>query len=155
MEAKAACKYLRISPRKTRLVVDLVRGKKASGCLEILEAMNKRAARVVNKVLASAVANARQKELDVDSLWIKKITVDGGPVYKRYMPRAMGRATMIKKPTSHITIILSDGKEEPEIKEEVRKVAEKKKIKKPRIGRRRKKEMKEPKKAKRKQKNVK
>lgn len=155
MEARVVCKYLRISPRKTRLVIDLIRGKKANSCLEILEAMNKRAARVVNKVLASAVANARQKELDMDSLRIKKITVDGGSVYKRYMPRAMGRATIIKKPTSHITIILSDGKEEPEIKEEVRKVTKKEKMRKPRIARKRKKEVKEPKKVKRKQKKIK
>lgn len=108
MEVRAISKYIRISPRKTRLVADILRGKNAVVSQQILSAVNKRAARIIGKVLNSAVSNARQKEIKEDSLWIKKILVNGGPLYKRYMPRAMGRATMIKKPTSHITVVLSD-----------------------------------------------
>lgn len=148
MEAKAISKYVRISPRKTRLVIDLIKNKGAIDSTQVLEAMGKRAARVVTKVLASAIANARQKELDVDKLWIRTAMVDGGPVYKRYMPRAMGRATMIRKPTSHITIVLSDETKKPKIEVKAPKVAESKEKKKPRISRRRKKEAEKAEKAK-------
>lgn len=108
MEVKAASRFARISPRKTRLVVDLIRGKQASSSLQFLKIMNKKAAGVVAKTLKSAIANAQQKEADVDNLWVKTAMVDGGPIYKRYLARAMGRATMIKRPTSHITLVLSD-----------------------------------------------
>lgn len=108
MEIKAVSKYIRISPRKTRLVADIIRGKNAVVSQQVLGAVNKRAARIINKVLNSAVSNARQKDIKEESLWIKRILVDGGPLYKRYMPRAMGRATMIRRPTSHITVVLSD-----------------------------------------------
>jgi len=74
----------------------------------MLNVMNKKAAGVVAKTLKSAIANAQQKEVEVNNLWIKTALVDGGPVYKRYLSRAMGRATVIKRPTSHITLILSD-----------------------------------------------
>ena len=148
MEAKAISKYVRISPRKTRLVMDIIRNKGTNDSMQILEVMNKRAARVINKVLASAVANAKQKELNMDNLWIKKAVVDGGPVYKRYMPRAMGRATMIRKPTSHITIILSDEKERPKIEVKTRGVAEEKREKKPRFGKMRRQKAERPKKVK-------
>jgi len=130
MEAKAIGKFIRISPRKMRLVVDLIRGKNANNSVNILEAMTKKAAKVTNKVLVSAIANAKQKELDVDKLFIKKITVDGGPAYKRYMPRAMGRATIIKRPTSHITVILSDETKSNLIQETVEKKDSKDKSKK-------------------------
>lgn len=108
MEIKAVTKYIKISPRKTRLVADMIRGRNALRSVKILEAVNKRAAQVINKTLNSAISNARNKEAEEETLKIKKIFVDGGPIYKRFMPRAMGRATMIKHPTSHITIILSD-----------------------------------------------
>lgn len=110
MEVKAISKYIRISPRKTRLVADIVRGRNAVVSQQLLGTVNKRAARIINKVLNSAISNARQKEIKEESLWIKKILINGGPLYKRYMPRAMGRATMIKRPTSHITVVLSDEK---------------------------------------------
>lgn len=110
MEVRAVSKYIRISPRKTGLVAALVRGKPALESQEILQAMNKRAAKVIGKVLNSAISNAKQKEIKEESLWIKRIFVDGGPMYKRYMPRAMGRATMIRRRTSHITVVLSDEK---------------------------------------------
>lgn len=108
MEAKAVLRFVRVAPRKARLVVDLIRGKNAAEALTILKFTPRHAAKVVEKVLKSAVANAAQKEMgDVDALWISKVLVDGGPVMKRMQPRAMGRANIIRKRTSHITLILS------------------------------------------------
>jgi large subunit ribosomal protein L22 len=131
MEVKSISKYIRISPRKTRLVADLVRGKGAVRSLGILHAVNKKAAKEIIKTLSSAISNAKNREMKEDSLWIKKIVVDGGPMYKRYMPRAMGRATMIRHTTSHITVLLSDqkasGKVEKEINKEVKKEIKKEK----------------------------
>jgi large subunit ribosomal protein L22 len=110
MEVKAVTKYIRISPRKTRLVADLVRGKNAVRSVGLLNNVNKKAAKEILKTLTSAISNAKNQELKEESLWIKKIVIDGGPMYKRYMPRAMGRATMIRHTTSHITVLLSDEK---------------------------------------------
>jgi large subunit ribosomal protein L22 len=108
MEAKAVLRYVRVAPRKARLVVDLIRGKSAEEALTILKFTTRHAARVIEKVLKSAVANASQKEMgDVDTLWVSRALVDGGPVMKRMQPRAMGRANIIRKRTSHITLILS------------------------------------------------
>ncbi|MDY6863547.1 MAG: 50S ribosomal protein L22 [Thermodesulfobacteriota bacterium] len=109
MGLKAKVKYLRISPTKARLVADLVRGKRIDSALNILMATPKKAAGIIVKVIKSAVANASQnKSIDVDNLYIKKIFVDGGPVLKRFRPRAMGRATRIRRRTSHITVILEE-----------------------------------------------
>src|SRR5512147_721527 len=110
MESKAILKYARITPRKARRVVDLIRGKRASDALVSLRYMPYRGAHLVAKVLKSAVANAEQKEshLDIDKLKIKTALVDTGPVMKRMEPRAMGRANVIRKRTSHITIILTE-----------------------------------------------
>lgn len=108
MEAKAVLRYVRVAPRKARLVVDLIRGKNAEEALTILKFTPRHAAKVIEKVLKSAVANAAQKEMgDVDTLWVSRALVDGGPVMKRMQPRAMGRANIIRKRTSHITLILS------------------------------------------------
>ncbi len=108
MEAKAVLRFVRVAPRKARLVVDLIRGKSAAEALTILKFTPRHAAKVVEKVLKSAVANAAQKEMgDVDDLWVSKALVDGGPVMKRMQPRAMGRANIIRKRTSHITLVLS------------------------------------------------
>ena len=110
MEVTARARYLRIAPRKARLVADLVRGKRVEQALNTLAFTNKAFAKKLTKLINSAVANAQHStNVDVDTLWIKRIYVDGGPVLKRYMPRAMGRATMIRKRTSHITVVL-DGK---------------------------------------------
>lgn len=107
MEAKAVLRYVRVAPRKARLVVDLIRGKRAEEALTILKFTSRHAARVIEKVLKSAVANAAQKEMgDVDTLWVSRALVDGGPVMKRMQPRAMGRANIIRKRTSHITLVL-------------------------------------------------
>jgi len=110
MEAKAVLRFVRVAPRKARLVVDLIRGKNANEALTILKFTPRHAAKVIEKVLKSAVANAAQKEMgDVDALWVSKVTVDGGPTMKRIQPRAMGRANTIRKRTSHITLVLSGG----------------------------------------------
>lgn len=109
MESTATLRYLRLAPRKARLVIDLVRGRGVEDALGILEAMPKRAARVVAKNLRSAVANAEnQQNVDVDRLFIKRAWVDEGPTWSRWMPRAQGRATPIQKKTSHITIVLDE-----------------------------------------------
>ncbi|MDK2848138.1 MAG: large subunit ribosomal protein [Desulfuromonadales bacterium] len=109
MEAKAKLRYVRLSPRKTRLVVDMVRGKGVQEALNVLRFSPQKAAGIVYQLVGSAVANAEQKGVaDVDRLYIKSIAVDQGPVLKRFMPRAQGRATRIRKPTSHITVVLNE-----------------------------------------------
>jgi large subunit ribosomal protein L22 len=109
MEAKAVAKNIRISPRKVRLVVDVIRGQRVEDALSMLRNLPQRAAPMVEKLLQSAVANAEQKEMgDEENLRIQKATVDPGPTLKRFIPRAMGRATPIRKRTSHITIIVSN-----------------------------------------------
>ena len=107
---KASATHIRISPRKVRTVVDTVRGKSVSQALSILAFTRKKAALPVQKLLKSAVANAAENNgvSDVDTLVIDRIVVDEGPTLKRYMPRARGRATPIRKRTSHIRIILRE-----------------------------------------------
>lgn len=112
MEARAVAKYIRISPRKARQVVDLVRGKDLEEALAILKYTPKRGANAVTKVINSAAANAEHNyEMDVDKLYISEIYVDQGPTLKRFNPRAYGRANMIRKRTSHITVVLRERKE--------------------------------------------
>ncbi len=109
MEAKAVGKSIRISPQKARLVADVVRGMDVDKAITTLRFMPKKGAGIIRKVLESAVANATQDDqIDVDSLYVKKIFVDGGPSLKRIRPRAMGRATRIIKRTSHITVVLDE-----------------------------------------------
>ncbi len=109
MEVKAKLKFVRVAPRKVQLVADLIRGKGSEEALNILTFTKKAAARIVIKLLKSAVANATQKKnVDVDRLYVKKIAVDQGPTMKRYQPRALGRATTIRKRTSHIQIVLDE-----------------------------------------------
>ena len=109
MEARAVGKYIRVSPQKARLVADVVRGMNADQAITTLKFMPKKAAGILRQVIESAVANATQNEqVDVDSLFIKKIFIDGGPSLKRIRPRAMGRATGVIKRTSHITVILDE-----------------------------------------------
>ncbi|MBT8762887.1 50S ribosomal protein L22 [Desulfohalobiaceae bacterium Ax17] len=109
MEAKATAKYVRISPRKARLVAEIIKGKPVEEALNILKFTPKKAARIINKVLNSALANAEQNySLDIDNLYVKQVRVDGGPSWKRIQPRAMGRAYRILKRTSHITVIVDE-----------------------------------------------
>ena len=109
MEVRASLKFTRIAPRKMRLVVDLVRGKDVNEAVQILSFTNKKSAPVLKKLLQSAIANADQKKtIDIDTLFVKHISVDQGPTLKRYMPRAMGRASEIKKKTSHVNLVLEE-----------------------------------------------
>ncbi|MDS1030423.1 50S ribosomal protein L22 [Bacillota bacterium LX-D] len=109
MEAKAVAKFLRISPRKVRPVMDLIRGKKINEAYAILKFTPKKAAAFIEKVLTSAVANAEHNyDLNKDALYIAKAYVDQGPTLKRYKPRAMGRADLMRRKTSHITVVVSE-----------------------------------------------
>jgi len=110
MEAKAVLKFARITPRKARRVVDLIRGRKAGEALISLRFMPYRGARSVEKILKSAMSNAEQKNTNVDSesMVIRGAFVDQGPTMKRVEQRSMGRANMIKKRSCHITLILTE-----------------------------------------------
>lgn len=109
MESKAILKYARITPRKVRRVLNLIKGKSAGDALLFLRFMPYRGARFVEKVLKSAIANAEQKKaINPEAMKIVKAVVDQGPTAKRIEPRAMGRANIIKKRTSHITLVLSE-----------------------------------------------
>jgi len=109
MESSAMARAVRIAPRKVRLVVDLVRGKKVEQALRTLQFTQKRGAKVVSDLIRSAVANADQKgKIDVDTLFVKRIFVDGGVTLKRFRPMPMGRAGKIRKRTSHITVVLDE-----------------------------------------------
>lgn len=109
MEARAVSRHLRIAPRRARGVVDLIRGKNVGDALMVLDFLPRKAARLVAKTLKSVIANAEsQQRVDVDRLYVRRITVDGGATLKRFMPRAHGRATPIRKRTSHITIVVDE-----------------------------------------------
>lgn len=109
MQVIVKLNYLRIAPRKTRLVVDLIRKKKVEEAQTILNFTVKASAKPLLKLLNSAVANARNNfQLDPSNLYISKITVDEGPKYKRWMPRARGQVSEIQKKSSHITLILEE-----------------------------------------------
>jgi large subunit ribosomal protein L22 len=112
MESKAVLKLARVSPRKARLVADLVRGREVGEALEVLTFTRKKSATFIKNLIESAVANAEFKakrdnsQLDIDDLIVKTIYVDGGPSLRRFRPRARGMATPIIKRTSHITVVL-------------------------------------------------
>jgi large subunit ribosomal protein L22 len=112
MEVTARLRYLQGSPQKVRLVADLIRGKDVQEAVNILQMTNKAAARHVEKVLRSAIANAENREdaVDLDRVYVKEIYVDGGPSLKRIQPAPMGRAFRILKRQSHITIKLDTRK---------------------------------------------
>lgn len=108
MEARASLNYVRTSPQKTRQVIELIKGKSVNDALVILTLTPKKPARSLEKLLKSAVANVQQREdaPDVDDLVVAEAFVDQGPTWKRWRPRARGRATRIRKRTSHITVVL-------------------------------------------------
>lgn len=112
MEAKAHARYIRMSPRKVRQVVDLVRGKSVDEAINVLHFTPKRSAGPVEKLVRSAVANAMNKEDGADyapeDLFVKKIWVDEGPTMRRYNPGPMGRASLIRKRFCHISIVVGD-----------------------------------------------
>jgi large subunit ribosomal protein L22 len=108
MQVTAKLNLLRIAPRKVRLVADVVRGKTAEEAQQILTFTNKKAVGPMLKLLNSALASAKASQLEFNNLYISKVTVDEGPKYKRFRPRARGQAYEIQKKTSHILIVLSE-----------------------------------------------
>ncbi len=113
MDVYAYLRHLHQSPRKVRLVVDLIRGSSVAEAIARLRFLKKDAAEPVLKLLRSAIANAEHNfHLDTDDLFVKTITADAGVTTKRFRPRAFGRAAPIRKRTTHVKIVLSDGEEE-------------------------------------------
>ncbi|OGP17729.1 MAG: 50S ribosomal protein L22 [Deltaproteobacteria bacterium GWA2_55_10] len=109
MEAKAVLRYLKTSPQKARLVVDLIRGKKVDDAITALSFSEKAVSREIVKLVKSAAANAENtKSLDVDRLYVKKAFVDHGPTLKRTHSKAMGRGALIRRRTSHVTVVLGE-----------------------------------------------
>ncbi len=110
MEVRAILRHTRNTPQKARLVANMIRGKNVNDAMNILTFLQKRVAKEFQKLLKSAIANAEEnhKVLDVDELVIKRVNVDEGVTWKRNMPRARGMATVIRKRTSHITLILDE-----------------------------------------------
>lgn len=113
MEAMAILRYAKITPRKARRVIDLIRGKKAGEAMVSLKFMPYRGSMFIEKLLRSAMANAEQKEVTVpEDMRIVRTYVDEGPMTKRLFPRALGRGNIMKKKLSHITIVLAEDKED-------------------------------------------
>lgn len=109
MEIIARARMIRISPRKVRLIGDLIKKKNINDASGLLTYMPQKASGILKKLLDSAVANAKQKKyVDIDNLFVKNVIVDGGPTMKRFLPRAMGRATRVRKRMSHITMVLDE-----------------------------------------------
>ncbi len=131
MKVTAKLRYLRIAPRKVRLVADLIRGKRVSEALTLLGVLPKRATTSLIKLLKQAIANAKNNfQLAESNLYIYKIFVDEGPKLKRWRPRARGQALEIQKKTSHITLILNEIEKKPKKIKKVRKIEKAKEIKK-------------------------
>ncbi len=111
MEVSAKARYVRIGPRKLRMIVELIKGKSVEQAIGILKNLQKKGARILEKVIKSAENNGKQKAEGVE--WkIKNIIIDGGPMLKRYRAAPMGRAVMVRKRTSHITVILEGKRKE-------------------------------------------
>ena len=110
MAVKSIGRYVRVSPRKARLVIDMIRGRYVQDALDILRDSPKAVAEKIERIVRVAVADAENTEAveDVDALYVKEAYVDQGPTMKRFRPRAMGRATRIRKRTSHITVVLDE-----------------------------------------------
>jgi large subunit ribosomal protein L22 len=101
-----------MAPRKTRLVTDMIKGMDVENAISVLKVTRKKCAPVILKLVESAVANADEHgDIDVDALYVRKAYVDEGPTMRRFMPRAMGRATRINKRSCHITVVLDDERE--------------------------------------------
>ena len=111
MEARALVRGISMSPRKMRVVANLVRGKSVEQAVGLLDTLPKKAGRIIAKAVKSAAANAEERsggDVSVEDLKVAAITVDGGPINKRWMPRSMGRANRINNRTSHLTVVVSD-----------------------------------------------
>lgn len=111
MEARAVNRYIGSSPRKMRIVIDMIRGKSVEAALNILHFSPKHAARTAEKVLRSAISNLQNKDeggrIDIGTLYVKEAFVDGGPTLKRISPAPMGRAYRIRKRSNHLTIVVA------------------------------------------------
>lgn len=111
MESRAIARYVRVSPRKARLVAHNVQGLGVEEAMNILKFTPNKPSGIIYEVVKSALANAEQLGgIDVDAMVVKEVMVNEGPTWKRFMPRAQGRATKIRKRTSNITVILSEGR---------------------------------------------
>src|SRR5437867_2939141 len=111
MEGKAVVRYVRMSPRKVRIVANMIRGKSVDDALGLLQLLPKKSARVIIKLVRSAAANVEDKakgKADIDEYVVKAVQVDHGPIIKRWLPRAMGRANRVQRRTSHITVVLDE-----------------------------------------------
>ena len=111
MEATAVVNYVRMSPRKVRIVANMVRGKNVDEAIALLKLLPKKSALIIEKLIHSAAANAddlSKGKVDVDALIVKSIQVDNGPIIKRWMPRAMGRANRIQRRTSNIRVVVTE-----------------------------------------------
>lgn len=109
MEVKAVARFVRLSPRKARLIMDQIRGKQVEEAINLLSFAPQKSAFIIKKLVNSAVSNAEQNtELDVDKLYIKRVYADQGPSLKRFRARALGRASRIRKRTSHLTVVLEE-----------------------------------------------
>lgn len=109
MEVKAKLRNVRVGSQKARILADMVRGKDVSEALKILTFMPQKPALFIKKLIESAVANADQKKVvDIDNLYVKHLSVDMGPSLRRFRPRAQGRATPVRKKSSHINLILDE-----------------------------------------------
>jgi len=126
MESRCVAKYIRVTPRKMRLVADIVRGKSVNEAIALLKFTTRSAAKPTLKAIQSAVANIvnndEARNLNPDELLVKTIFADEGPSYRRFLPRAMGRATPIRKRMSHLTVLI--GLPEAVVEDEVPQVAE-------------------------------
>ena len=128
MIARAKLRFIRISPKKARDVVNLIRGKHVREAQDILTALNKRISRAIKGLLNSAISNAKQANQDTDNIYISKIMVDGGPFLKRFRAESFGKASQIHRKLSHIELEID--RISPK-KEEIKSTSKKKKIKKP------------------------
>ena len=112
METKAIAKYQRVSPRKARLVARNVQGLNVDDALNLLRFTPNKSAGIIYDVVKSALSNASQLGgVDLDAMVVREVRVNEGPAWKRFLPRAQGRATKVRKRTSHITVILAEGQE--------------------------------------------
>lgn len=122
MDIKVSLKFARLSPRKTKLVVDLIRGREVYDALAQLKFLRVAPAKPVAKLLESALANAKHNYKQETTGWyIKTIEVGQGPVLKRWMPRAQGRATPIRRPTAHVKVVLTNDSPKKVIKKVIKK----------------------------------
>lgn len=132
MDTKIIVKYIRMAPRKVRMVLTAIKGKPAYDALAHLRLIPKKSARIAEKALKSAISSAKEKKMDENKIFVKEVRADGGPTFKRIMTRSMGRADRIIKRTTHLTMVL--GEKEISITNRPVSVSEKSETKKKLVG---------------------